>query len=168
MNATAKLSDLLEPLEMMSNDDYHVCFDRQTGEIVRIEKRILGAIEEGEEESLADLPDWQKPEIEVARAIVEDQSERFIAPPDKFEFNEYQHMELFIDTIADRRLAQQLADAIRGSGAFRRFKDTLYRLGLEQEWYRYRDTAMKEFVIEWAEDNDVAYVDDLKGRKYGR
>lgn len=59
MNATAKLSDLLEPLELMPTDDYHLCYDRQTGAIVSIEKRILSAVEEGEEESLADLPDWQ-------------------------------------------------------------------------------------------------------------
>lgn len=168
MNATAKLSNLLEPLELTPNDDYHVCYDRQTGEIVMVERRILSAIEEGEEESLADLPDWQKPDIEVARAIVEDKSDRFIDPPDKVEFNEYQHMEQFIDTIGDRRIAEQLDRAIHGSGAFRRFKDELNRLCLEQEWYRYRDNAMREFAIEWAKDNDVPYIDDLKGRKYQR
>lgn len=75
-------------------------------------------------------------------------------------------MEQFIETIGDRRIAEQLDRAIRGSGAFRRFKDALNRLCLEQEWYRYRENAMKDFAIEWAEDNDVPFIDDLKGRKY--
>ena len=38
------------------------------------------------------------------------------------------------------------------------------RLRLEKRWYQYLDQAMKEFAIEWAEENDVRYEDDLKGR----
>ena len=101
--------------------------------------------------------------METARAIVADhQGSRFIEPPSKFEFHEYQHMEEFIETISNPGIANQLWQAIRGRGAFRVFKDTLYRLGLQNRWYRYRDDAMKQFVIEWAEENNVAYQDDYR------
>ena len=121
-------------------------------------------MEEGEDDDLSDVPEWQTHEIETARAIVDDRSGRFIDPPDKFDFHEYRHMEEFIDTIHNANVAQQLARAIRGCGAFRYFKDTLAQHDLLDDWYLYRMEAMKQFAIEWAEDNDVPYKDDLQER----
>jgi hypothetical protein len=54
--------------------------------------------------------------------------------------------------------------AIKGKGAFRYFKDTINRLGLREQWFQYRDEALKEFVVEWAEANNVPYEDDLAKR----
>lgn len=164
MNPPAKLSNLVDSIEMSTDSECQLYFDRQTGEVISIDQSILSAMEEGDEASLTDIPDWQKPEIEFARAILKDREGRFIDPPDMFDFNEYQHMQWFIETIADRDIAEQLFRSIRGSGAFRKFKNTLYRLHLEDRWYRYRGQAMKEFAIEWAEENNVSYQDDLKGR----
>jgi len=164
MNPVAKLSELLESLYISPDSDRNLYFDRQTGETVGVEKSILSAVEEGDEDRLEYVPEWQKPEIEIAKAILEDRSGRFIDPPDPFEFNEYRHMQDFIETIHDSGIAGQLSRSIRGSGAFRRFKNTLMRFRLEKRWYQYRDQAMKEFAIEWAEENDVRYEDDLKGR----
>jgi len=53
MNPIAKMSDLLTPLEMQ-NDDYRSFFDRQSGEIVTVERSILSAVEEGDDEGLED------------------------------------------------------------------------------------------------------------------
>jgi hypothetical protein len=96
---------------------------------------------------------------------VEDSSERFIDAPDPSEFHEYRHMEEFIESLPDPQAAEQLWRAIGGQDAFRHFKDTLHRLGLQDQWYRHRDEAMKQFVIKWAEANNVAYEDDLQGRR---
>jgi hypothetical protein len=52
-------------------------------------------------------------------------------------------MEEFIGSVADADAAEQLGRATRGKGAFRHFKDTLHRLSLQDQWYRYRDEAMK-------------------------
>ena len=30
------------------------------------------------------------------------------------------------------------------------------------EWYQYREEAMKEFVVAWAEARQIAFVDDVK------
>jgi hypothetical protein len=157
MNPPAKLSDLMMALEMPS-EEMSVRFDRQTGKMVWVEDYILRAIEE--EERLTNVPDWQKEEVALARAIVNDDGSRFIAAPDKFDFHEYRHMERFIGTVPDQPAADELWRAIKGRGAFRHFKDTAHRLGLLDNWYRHRDTAMKEFVIEWAQANQVPYVDD--------
>jgi hypothetical protein len=162
MNAKAKLSDLTDTLEF-DLPDHHTRYDRETGRIVTVEKSVLQSAEDGDVEALASLPEWQKPEVEIARAILADTGERFIDPPKKFDFHEYREMERFIGTVEDAE-AEQLWRAIKGKGAFRYFRDTLHRLGLQDEWRHYREKAVKEFVIAWAEQNQVPYADDLRGR----
>ena len=159
----AKLSDLMDPVEL-DFEEYVTRFDRQTGQMVSVDRHILSAFEEGHEEDLGDVPEWQEPELEIARAMVEDEGGRFISPPSKFDFNEYRQMERFIGTLESPEAAEQLWRAIKGKGAFRYFKDTAHRLGLLEQWYRYRDTAIKKSAVEWAEANGVAYVDDLQER----
>jgi len=46
--------------------------DQQTGRIVTTERAILSALEEGQDECLVHVPQWQQPEIEIARAVFED------------------------------------------------------------------------------------------------
>ena len=58
--------------------------------------------------------------------------------------------------------AEQLWGAVKGKGAFRYFKDTASRLGLLEERSRYRDEAMKEFILAWAEARNVPFLADLR------
>ena len=53
---------------------------------------------------------------------------------------------------ADRHHPSELHSAISGRGAFRRFKDAVRRMGLEQEWYQFRDAEYKRVAQEWCED----------------
>lgn len=50
--------------------------------------------------------------------------------------------------------------AIDGRGAFRRFKNQLYRFGLEKEWYQFRDKYFEQIAREWCLENDVPLVED--------
>jgi len=165
MSATriAKLSDLAESL-LFDSPEHVTRFDRQTGRMVMVERWILSALEEGQDERVASAPQWQREEVEIARAMCEDSGERFIEGPSKFDFHEYRQMEKFIGSLGDTDAADQLWRAIKGKGAFRHFKDTLHRLGLQDQWHRHRDEAMKAFLIAWAQENQVPYEDDTKGR----
>ena len=164
MSAVAKLSQLTDALEFEAADR-RAYFDRQTARIVSVADHILSAVEEGEEEALTSRPDWQKEEVETARAIANHSGDRFIDPPGKFEFNEHRHIERFIGTLPDAKAAEDLRRAIKGHGAFHHFKDTLYRVGLADQWSAYRAQAMKAFVIGWAEANHVPYEDDITDRE---
>jgi hypothetical protein len=66
----------------------------------------------------------------------------------------YQWMSDFVDEVVapqDQRAAQKLSTAMRGKGAFRRFKDTLYTMGEQwtQTWYDWRDQRLKEAMEAW-------------------
>ena len=152
-----KLSELIEALEFDS-DEFGNWVDLQTGSVVRLAHSLISAVDEGDEEALETLADWEKEEVEIARAIVADSGERFVAAPAKFDFNEYRQMERFIGTVEDSAAAEQLWRAIKSKGAFRHFKDTANRLGMLKHWYE--DNTMKEFVRDWAEAHEIPIVDD--------
>ncbi|MFC1522860.1 UPF0158 family protein [Elusimicrobiota bacterium] len=166
MNPPAKLSDLIQTFEIETDTgEYHCYFDRKTGQVVLVDDTVYRHVEESDDEALEDVPEWQKEQIEIARAVLSDNEKRFISPPDKFDFHEYRHMERFIASLPDRSAADALFYAIKGRGAFRRFKDMLDQMGILDQWFKYREEAMKRYVIEWAEDKNVPYEDDTGSSK---
>lgn len=104
--------------------------------------------------SLSDLYDEDVPN--AARAV--QNGKHYIPLPDTFEIDEYRMMERFAESIPDRKSSNLLLVALRGSGAFRRFKDTLGILDLLEHWYKYRDEAYEEVAIAWCEENNIEYV----------
>jgi hypothetical protein len=64
--------------------------------------------------------------------------------------------------VQDSAAAEELWRAIKGKGAFRCFKDTASRLGLLQQWYQYRDDALKQYVLDWAAGQNIPVTDDTK------
>lgn len=91
---------------------------------------------------------------------IEENFEEYITLPGKYEIDEYSMMEEFIDSLPEGRKQDELYDAIQGRGAFQRFKDEVYELGLEQKWYNYRDDAYEKLAIEWCEENGIEIIKD--------
>jgi len=46
---------------------------------------------------------------------------------------------------------------IKGSGAFRRFKNAIHEKGIEKAWYEFRSEALEKIAIEWLEENGISY-----------
>jgi len=78
----------------------------------------------------------------------------------------YQDMADFADGISDERAGRRFARAIRGKGAFRRFKDELYEEYPEllPAWYAFRDARAQRRAVEWLVDNDI--VDETQAQKF--
>ena len=87
----------------------------------------------------------------------------FVALPDKFEIHEYSIMERFCLSLSDEELQDELLYAIRGSGAFRRFKDAIYRKEIQDDWYRFRDESIKDIAIDFLESEGIAWLNDMDG-----
>ena len=84
----------------------------------------------------------------------------WIPAPDQRELDEYRIMVSFTGTVRDSQKKELLDVALEGRGAFRRFKDTLYRVGLTDEWYAYRHKAFVEKARSWCEWHEIDYVED--------
>ena len=66
-------------------------------------------------------------------------------------------MDSFVDYLPPGRMKNELGAAIRGRGAFRRFKQTIRFHSIEQLWYDYQADAYRELAERWCRDNDVEY-----------
>src|SRR5215475_1612880 len=149
-----KLSDLIEGMDFQSDE----CFsylNTTTGEVVSVTTEELRAAEE--DEPLEDFPEWHHDAIRIAGEIIE--TDHYLQVPDRFEINEYRMMERFCLSVDDEDMRDDLCDAIRGRGAFRRFKDRMQLYGMAEEWYRYRDTALREIAVAWCEAHGILYTE---------
>jgi hypothetical protein len=155
MRKPVKLQDIINGMEMQFDGTY-TYLNRKTCEVINVSQDDLRIAEEDEDERINDLPDWQQDSIKVAIDVIEN-FEYYKELPTKFEINEYDMMENFSYTFEDQRSMDILLDAIRGKGAFRRFKDNVSQLGIEEKWYTFRDQSYKQIAIDWCKDNDLEY-----------
>lgn len=162
MNVRVELSKIVEAMDIQNIEGLSY-LDKNTGEVIVLAEEEFRAADDGD--SLEDYPEWQRENIRIAQKIIDDDNKKFLGLPTKFDIDEYRIMEKFCLSIWDEKTSEALYAAIKGSGAFRRFKDSIHRFGVADDWYKYRDEALKEIAVEWCEENDIAYVDDLKDKR---
>ena len=86
-------------------------------------------------------------EEEIKQLIEEDEDgERFIFIDPVPSSESWQQMEDFIldQDDLDDTVQSLLLRSIQGSGAFRRFKDAIYDVGIEDRWYAYKNRLERE------------------------
>ena len=112
-----KLEQVIEAIET-ANEAFIYFYDTQTGETVYLQDEMIT----GErDEALEEL-------IEISPRG------RFLRFPTKYDIHEYSIMESFIESLPSGAARQELAHAIHGKGAFRRFKNGIYYHHIEQQW----------------------------------
>ena len=146
------LRDVLDEMEL-SSDEATGYINRKTGEIITLTDEVVALAEDPD--AAADAPQWQKDLLPKAREVLA--SEDFIPLPSKFEIHEWAIMERFAQSLTDAAVSDELDAALHGRGAFRRFKDAVQRLGIADEWYRFRDAALEEIAVEFLETHGISY-----------
>lgn len=152
MPLPVKLQDIIDALEITS--DFSSYFlDRRTGEIEIITDDIWSAAEN--DELISEYPEWQRDLILKARKI--QTTDHFVELPNKSDINSYDIMEQFCLEYPNRRISEKLSVAIKGKGAFRRFKDMLDDLGIRDEWNRFEHQQLEDIAVEWLEDEGIPF-----------
>ena len=152
MASIVSLRDVIEVMDL-SSDEATTYINRKTGEIVTLTDEIVAMAEDPDD--AAEAAEWQKDLLPKAREVAA--SEDFIPLPGKFEIHEWSIMERFARSLPDAAVSDELDAAVHGRGAFRRFKDAVHRLGIADEWYRFREAALEEIAIGFLEANGIAY-----------
>jgi hypothetical protein len=156
MGTRVKLSEIVGEMELQHGQG-SLYLNKKTGEVVLLtDEEMLTEEEEGSSE---DLPEWAGEAQKVAKDILEN-SENYEELPSKEEINEYRIMEDFCHSVEDRGVSEKLSAAIKGRGAFGKFKENIVRLGIEARWFKYRKEAFKKIAIEWCKDNHIEYIDE--------
>ena len=153
MPATANLKEIAETIGF-DFDEYSNYFDTETGEVVSVSNELLRAAEDEEEEDV-DMPSWQDGEWETAQGIVS--TDRYLPLPTSFDVHEWQMMQDFASSVESPRTRSELNQALHGAGAFRHFKATIRRLGIEQEWFAWRDAALRRIASDWCTENGISW-----------
>jgi hypothetical protein len=152
MTVVVSVRDIVDAMEF-AFDEIHSCLSKETGEIITITDEEITAINRRDDWS--DFPDWQQKMLASVDKVLD--SSDYLPLPSKFELYEYAIMERFCCSIDDQELSHELSSLIRGSGAFRRFKNAVHHHGIEDEWYQFRDKAFEDIAVEWPESNGIAY-----------
>jgi hypothetical protein len=133
-----KLEQVVEAIEAASEGSRSY-YDTETGKTVWV----------------SDDPYSGEVDTELAEMIEYAPPGRFLRFPTKYEIHDYSIMESFVGSLPAGAAREDLADAIRGRGAFRRFKQSIRYHGMEQSWYDYRGNACRDIAIRWCRESDM-------------
>jgi hypothetical protein len=135
--------------------------DTETGVVIFVEDYVVNQLEEllSNEDSedieavlqaQTDLSDIERQQLLDAARVEGDTDNRYRMIPKQDSRDGYQDMQEYIWSLEDEHLRELLEVAIQGSGAFRHFKDVLYRYPEAQEnWFRFRDERERRRMTDW-------------------
>lgn len=153
-----KVQDLVDVFDCRTQETQYY-LNIKTGGIVAVEDEYMRIVWDEEEDNYyREFQEWEKECIRQAGLIVENEDD-FVSLPEEFEINEYQIMEQFCFSVEDERLSAKLCDLIQGRGAFRRFKDAIYRYGVADQWYEFKEKELRKIARDWCKENEIPYED---------
>jgi hypothetical protein len=159
MTATVKLSAIIDAIDT-AMDEWSAYLDKRTGEVHSLPQEAFDRAEEDpDDEPSRQCAEWERDETDLARDIL-DNDDQYLVLPSKFDIHEWEIMNEFSLRYRDDAISNELGRVIRGSGAFRYFKDTIHRLGIVDEWYRFRDETLRQIAVDWCEENGLTYTED--------
>ena len=150
MSLPVSLRDVVDELDALSQGMIAYC-NRKTGEVASLTQEMLAAAEEE-----SDFSDFDDDMLAELRDIVN--SEDWVALPDSFEIHEWEILRDFTDSVEDGRLREELQRAIHGRGAFRHFKETVRRNGIEDSWYDFKRSALEKIVRKALDAAGIPYA----------
>lgn len=149
---TIKLEKIIEGIEL-ETDELRAFLNLKSGEIIVISDEDFDIAEA--DTLIEELPVWQQENVKMALEVLEE--DYFIPLPSKFDIDEYSIMEEFCFEIKNNKIREIIEGAIKGSGAFRRFKNKIREFDLEKMWYKYQNIAIENIAIEWCKENGISY-----------
>lgn len=152
MTAEVSLQDIVAAMDL-PNAEWASYLDPETGEIVTVTDEDRRLLEESVD--VEELPDWQQEILPKVREALE--SDRFLQLPGEFDIHEWAIMERFAHSRSTPTERDELLAAIHGSGAFRKFRHVIQQLGIQDDWYGFRQTGFEEIAKAWLEAHHIPY-----------
>jgi hypothetical protein len=152
MAILVKLQDVVDAMELP--EEWQAFLDPETGEIASFSGEQLWMAEDPDLD-LDELADWEQEAVAHIRRLLD--SEHVLALPDRFDVHEWDIMRRFAYTV-DEPQARDILNAIHGTGAFRMFRHTIDRLGIRDDWFRYRNDTLEQIAKDWLDDHGIRYT----------
>lgn len=141
-------------------EGFKAYLNRETGELYSVSDEDVHLLDDEDDVEVDndDLPGWQIEMLAKTREVLE--SEDWLRLPTKFDIHEWTMMEEFSCSVDDANLRDELLGPIRGPGAFRYFKDTIHRRGIQDRWYEFKAAALEQIAARWLDKHGIAYARD--------
>ena len=152
-----EIQKIVDELQMRFMDTT-VYYNKITGEILNVQDDDFRIVEEDDfENSIENYPEWQREHLKEVYDLLYNDIDNYIALPNNFDIKDSDIMEEFIETISDSNKKYQLGNCMWQKGMYRKFKDKLIDIGLENEYYKFYDEKLKKIAIEWCKENNLEY-----------
>ena len=139
-NMKLKLDELVDMFDEIQNYEY-IVYDKKENDFIFIDLNMM-SMQEYEE---------------LTDKIEEDEEERYYYLPNSYVFHDSEFIEEYIDEIKNENIQEELEDAFYGKGKYRRFKETLRKFRIENDYYNFREEYLKNMAIEWCQKNNIEY-----------
>ena len=154
---SVSLKQVVEQLET-ANDEMVSYINRANGELVMIDIESSSLAEDDCDGSLEHLPEWQRDVVVEAKRVRADKN--FIALPGQYDINEYEIMERFCLSLDSESMQNNLLAALKGHGAFARFKSFIHTENIHENWFAFKNTALKQIAIDFLDSENIPYQID--------
>jgi hypothetical protein len=145
----------------------HHYLDTETGEVLMVGDDYRQELEDlmekaSPEAKLEDvlresgLPDWRKQALADALRIRDGYATRLVEVPRSDVHEDLRDMAAFARAVPEPRLRVHLERALRGHGAFRRFREALERDFREREnWFQFKRERLRQHLTDWLTSLDI-------------
>ncbi|HEX6748101.1 MAG TPA: UPF0158 family protein [Longimicrobium sp.] len=127
--------------------------DRRTGAVILTDEDYLLDDESDEDEEEDELLDE---DAAVRKMIDEDKEDRYLPIPSLSSDEGFRIMERFAGTVDDRRIREELFDALDRRRPFRSFKDALLaHPEVREQWFTYHENQLREAALDWLRSEEI-------------
>lgn len=151
------LQKIVDELQMrfIDNTPY---YNKITDKILNVNDDDFRIVEDDDfENNLNNYPEWQREHLKEVYILMYEDVENYISLPNNFDIKDSDIMEEFIENVSNENKRRQLEKCMWQKGMYRKFKDKLLQIGLEEQYYAFYDERLKEIAIEWCKDNNLEY-----------
>ncbi len=87
-----------------------------------------------------------------------DSTNKYLRLPDQYDIHEKSIMENFAYSLENQKHQDKLLHSLHGRKPYRHFKDDIIYLGIDKDYYKFRDDALYRLAIQWCEVFKVPYT----------
>lgn len=93
---------------------------------------------------------------------IDESLDSYLKLPEQHELDGYNRMKRFIKTLGETKYIKEFEKAIKGKGAFRRFKDLLIEHNIRDYWHEFKRDEYVIIAVKLLEENRIEYINDLE------
>jgi hypothetical protein len=155
--------DIIDAMSMSRDGDCISYLDIETGEVQHHFPDLDGPLDD-EFDASSEEPDDDKEELPPGPFITlyRQNPDRFLEIPHIESREEYERMIEFAASLDEEDIAEKMNLALRGKGAFRRFRDVIDEYpDIQERWFAEKYEYYAQVVVDWLEEEEIKPIYQL-------